>query len=895
MLQRIKNFWYLYISTPISRLFKPVANVLANWLSPLGRIIQPYKERLDERWAYFAANNPTLATWTRRGTKIAVGLYVLYFIFAIGFLGEIPTVDELKEMQTLNTSEVLTMDSVLIGKFYKENRKDISFEEIPKHVVNALISNEDVRYWDHSGVDYQAFGRVLIRSIIKGDDSGGGGSTIPQQLAKNLFGRRTYTILSMPINKIREMLVARRLERAYDKKNLLAFYLNTVPFGGNVFGIEMASKRFFNKTTNQLTVEEGAVIVGMLTANTRNNPKRNPETAFKRRNVVLSQMVKNQALSQKAYDSLKVIPIKLNYQPVLNRDNMAPYFKDYLRTLVPELLTNVKKEDGSAYDIYKDGLKIYTTIDSKMQRLAEETVQDRMAKLQKVFDEHWAGQGKWWGDDKWLEDAMRKSERWKKMAADGMSETKIRNYFLNAKIPTSIFAWENGAPSEDERTITPLDSIKYYFRQLNTGFMVMDSKTGLVKAWVGGTDFNFFQYDHVKSKRQVGSTFKPIVYAKALQSGVRPCEYIPNQLTSYLTDGRMKPYYEVPEDQREDAWTPRNSDDSYSGAWSLEGALTNSVNVVSARLIQRVGVTAVRELAKNMGVTSELQNDMSIALGSGNISLFDMMKVYGTFAARGRRPEPISVLKITTRDGKTVIADFTKNIKPEGWLQILTPDHADMMTKMLKSVVNDGTASRLRSTYSISTDIAGKTGTTQNHSDGWFMCYTPNLVCGAWVGGITPAVRFREITYGQGAYMALPICGTFIQKLYETPHYAHLKKEKFPVLSKALIDSMDCDDKRYSEYELARFDSMRLQDSISEATYTPILPEVKPQEPAFDEGEDHDLRDNKKEDNKKPLPSAGVLPSVKPEIKQQNQVPTAPKIDPKANKGKQPPSPKDNN
>ena len=841
MIENIKNIWKTYISTPLSKVLSPVTKTIAPLFEPIGRVFQPYKERFDESWARFAMKNPFLATWLRRGTKVAAALYVFYFIFAIGTFGEIPTVEELRELQTNNTSEVYTADSVLIGKFFLENRTDIRFEELPTHLVDALISEEDKRFWTHSGVDFRALGRVFYYSILRGDERSGGGSTLSQQLVKNIYGRPKHAFFSTPINKVKEMLIARRIERAYEKKDLLALYLNTVPFGGNVFGIEMASKRFFNKSAKDLKVEESAVLVGMLQKNTRYNPRRDPKASMKRRNEVLNSMVENDKLDKKKAEKLKKDSIQLDYQPVLTRDAMGSYFKDYVRTQMPKLLEPYKKADGTPYDIYKDGLKIYTSLESKIQLIAEEAVSERMSELQKTFDNHWSGE-KWWGDDKWIEDGMRNSSRWKQLAADGWSEEKIRRHFTNDKMPTTVFTWENGKPSEDERNMTPMDSVKYYFRQLNTGFMVTDAKTGLIKAWVGGTDFNFYQYDHVRSKRQVGSTFKPIVYAKAIQSGIRPCEYIPNKWTAYMADESTKSAYQLTEEEKADpklAWAPRNSDESYSGSYSLEGALTNSVNVVSANLISRVGYDAVAQLAKDMGVTTEMQRDLSIALGTADISLYDMMKVYGTFAARGRRPELMPVLKVTDRDGK-VIVDFTKEIVPEKWQQVLSPDHADMMTKMMKSVVNDGTAGRLRYKYEINNDIAGKTGTTQNHSDGWFMCYTPNLVCGAWVGGMTPAVRFRSMDYGQGAYMALPICGLFLQKLYKNPSYTALKNEKFPEPSKWVKDSMNCEPKMYSQEELADMqERQRSRDSLN--AQTDSLFQVSPEEVK--------QRDNKRNDN----------------------------------------------
>jgi penicillin-binding protein 1A len=519
----------------------------------------------------------------------------------------------------------------------------------------------------------------------------------------------------------------------------------------------------------------------------------------------------------------------LDYQPVLNRDAMASYFKDYLRTVLPKMLEPYKKEDGTPYDIYKDGLKIYGSIDSKMQLMAEEAVSERMNELQRQFDNAWYGE-KWWGDDRWLEDAMRNSERWKRMAADGKKEAAIVQYFKTVKVPMTIFMWENGKPAEDERIMTPLDSIKYYFRQLNTGFMASDPKTGLIKAWVGGTDFNFFQYDHCRSRRQVGSTFKPIVYAKAVQSGIRPCEYIPNKLIAYGEDHTTKDGWDVKEEDKANYWLPHNSDGGYSGSYSMEGALTNSVNVVSANLIFRVGVDPVRDMAKAMGVTNELQRDLSIALGTSDISLFDMMKVYGTFAARGKRPEPISVLKVVTRDGRVVV-DFEKLNNPANWQQVLSPDHSDIMTKMMRSVVSDGTATRLNSKYNVSSNIAGKTGTTQSQADGWFMCYTPNIVCGAWVGGMTPAVKFRDMNTGQGAASALPICGLFLQKVYKTPQYAAMKAEKFPEPSKWVKDSMNCEPHIYAPGELEEemeLDTVGVQYPVDFMNEKPAVPQDDP-------------------------------------------------------------------
>jgi penicillin-binding protein 1A len=468
-----------------------------------------------------------------------------------------------------------------------------------------------------------------------------------------------------------------------------------------------------------------------------------------------------------------------------------------------ELLKQYPKPDGELWDVYRDGLKVYTTLDSKMQQYAEDAAAEHMQALQVSFDNHWQG-GKPWGDDKLIEDAMKRSPRWREMKDDGISEAKIRRSF-NTKTPITLFTWEG----EDERMMTPLDSLRYYYSLLSTGFMAMEAKTGMIRAWVGGNNYNFLQYDHVRSKRQVGSTFKPILYAKALQKGIAPCDYIPNVLRSY------------------GEWTPHNADNRYGGAYSMEGALTNSVNTISVSLIMKTGVASVIDFAHELGITADIPKYATIALGAVDISLYDMVRAYATFPRRGMKVEPLAVVKIMTRDGK-VIVDFSK-FDPLKQQRVLEEDHADMMVKMMRSVVDDGTASRLKYKYGINTDIAGKTGTTQSHADGWFVGYTPNLVFGAWVGGESPAVHFRDLKLGQGANTALPICGLFLQKLYADPIYQALKQEKFAQPAAWVVDSMACDHKSYSEWEIATMDSLRQLDSTNQVDSILVTqPIVKP-------------------------------------------------------------------
>ena len=789
IIESVKNF-VKPVTEPIGRWTKPVRDTLYRWfIAPIAGLLTPLTDRFNSYWVPFRDKHPIyagVARWTARGIAVFV---LLYNVFAFGAFGKIPTVHELRDLQTLNASELYSADGVFLGKLYNQNRKDVAFKDISSDVVNALVATEDERYWEHGGVDYRSLFRVLFRTILKGDETGGGGSTISQQLAKNLYPRTHHFAFTTPINKFREMIIARNLEKAFSKEELITLYLNTVPFGGNVFGIEVASKRFFNKQPADLKTEESAVLVGMLKANTTYHPIRNPDKSLVRRNVVLQKLVKYGSISPHVCDSLKLLPLKTDYHPAMERGGVAAYFREYLRlNELPDVLDSILKPNGEAYDLYKDGLKVYTTLDSKMQQYAEEAAQEQMSHLQKVFKEHWEGQ-KPWGDDGVIDQAMRNSDRFKRMADEGIKIDKIRRVF-NTKINMNVFSWED----EGDRLMSPMDSIRYYHSLLDVGFMAMDPRNGQIKAWVGGDNFSYIQYDHVRSRRQVGSTFKPIVYCKAIEIGVRPCEYIHNRQVEF------------------GGWKPKNADNRYLGSYSLEGALTSSVNVISAQLIMKTGVNAVRELAAKMGVTSDIPKDGTIALGTADISLYDMMKVYGTFANRGKRPEPVGILKIMTRDGKTIV-DYSKPdlTKQE---QVISEDHADMMVKMMRSVVDEGTAGRLRYKYNIESDFAGKTGTTQDFSDGWFMGFSPAIVVGAWVGGESRNVRFRDFSLGQGAATALPVCGLFLSKVYKDPQFAGYKAAKFPTPPKWILDTMECAHRIFSEDEMVYLDSMRIVDSL---------------------------------------------------------------------------------
>lgn len=737
------------------------------FFAPVARAIAP----LRQRWANFRQRSPRFAWVVRFFGWVAMFALSVVLLLVIGvwagLFGRLPDTAELRSIENPLATEIYTIDSVLIGKYFIENRTDIELNNVSPHIVSALIATEDRRFLDHRGIDLHSWVRVGYGMLV-GRESGGG-STLSQQLAKNLYPRKRYWVpgLGLVVSKIRENFISIRLERIYNKQELLSLYLNTVPFGNEAFGINVASRQFFNKKAKDLTVDQAAMLVGMLKATTTYNPVRNPENARKRRNVVLMQMVTNGDLSRKEYDdfSKKLVGAK-NYKVDSNNDGLGTYFREYLRTeVMPDILTQNPKEDGTRYNLYTDGLKIYTTLHSKMQLYAEEAVQQQMQDLQKKFNDHWKGykKDKPWGDDKWIEQQVKRSARWEALKDGGLSDADIRKTF-EQPVRMTIFGWKNGG-SDVDTTLTPIDSVRYYFCMLNCGFMAMDHRNGFVRAWVGGTNFKYFKFDHILSERQVGSTFKPIVYAAALQDSMKPCDYFRNHIKKIVD------------------WEPHNSDEKYGGWYTMMGALTKSVNVVAAQLIEKVGIQKTIDLADKMGITSKLPREYGISLGAADIDLYDMIKVYGTMANQGTRPEPVMVLGVVGRSGK-VLYDYKEQLKthPEigPHVKALTVNQAAIMTKMLQNVINYGTGARLRNSFNIQGDFAGKTGTTQNQSDGWFICYNPQLVTGSWVGAPSPAVRFRSMTLGQGSAMALPIVAMFWHKLANDKKLGKMLSEKFP-------------------------------------------------------------------------------------------------------------------
>ncbi|GJM32380.1 MAG: penicillin-binding protein 1A [Saprospiraceae bacterium] len=781
------------------------------WLITLFR---PYYAKFNQRWEAFAKRKPRLARWTKRiGFTFLAFLFLFQlFIFAISLTT--PSKRELSQLQTKAASDLYSADGVLLGRYYTQYRIMVPYDSIPAEVLQALVATEDERYFQHNGIDYRSWGRVLYRTIIKGDRSGGGGSTISQQLAKNLLTRSDYLLFSLLINKVREIITARRLEKAYNKEELLALYLNTVPFPDNMFGIDVAAQRFFSKPASQLNLEEGAVLIGTLRGTTYYNPMRYPERATLRRNVVIQQMEKNDYLSQQTGDSLQALPLELHYDPEFKNEGIAPYFREFVRREVDRVLEGKTKENGEPYDLYNDGLKVYTTLHAGLQRQAEESVRKHLTEVQHTFDKHWDGFTAPWHDVTTIEFAMKNSLLYQHLKAEQLSEEAIQQKF-EEKDTVTIFTWDG----PKDVVMSPLDVIKHHLGLLQVGFMAMEPNTGFIRAWVGGVDYDFFQYDHVRSRRQSGSVFKPVVYTQALRSGIDPCEQFQNKLLVYheyakgdwwIKDPRKddpEPHFK-PDGTDLDDWIPQNADGKYGGSYSMMGALTNSVNVVTVDLIMRTGVQPVIDLARAMGITGDIPPEPSIALGAAEMSLYELIQPFAILANNGQKVAPTAINRIETSDG-TILVDF----RQQDSVQIVVPDRARIVTHMLESVATMGTASRLRWKYGLyNQPIAGKTGTSQNHADGWFIGYTPKLVAGVWVGGDSPLVRFRNFENGQGANTALPIWAYFMKEVLKKPEFEAWQGGSFPKLTPEESRQLACPMRIKSPEEI--FQDSILQDSL---------------------------------------------------------------------------------
>ena len=708
-------------------------------------------------------------------------MYSVFYLASIGKFGEMPDFRQLENPKTNFASEIISSDNEILGKYYfNDNRTPVNYEEINQETIDALIATEDERFYSHPGIDLKATLRAIIFLNTRG-----GASTISQQLARQLFvGVRSRNIIQAVGQKIKEWVIAIELEKQYTKEEIITMYLNIYDFGYYGDGIKSASNIYFSKDPINLKTEESAMLIGMLQNSSLYDPIKRPEITKKRRDLVLMQMAKNNYLSEKQKDSLQKIPLELNYTPQSHRRGLATYFRSYLRGFMKNWTNNNFKKDGSSYNLYVDGLKIYTTINSKMQQYAEESVIEHMKNLQKEFfiQNDTVSSAPFSDLDEDEEEiimkrAMRRSERWRKSKLSGKTNDEIEESF---NIPTnmSIFSWEG----DIDTLMSPVDSIRYYKHFLRAGMMSMNPKNGHVKAWVGGINYRNFQYDHVMlSKRQIGSTFKPFLYATAIdQLKLSPCDMLPDLIHC------IEPYkYGNPE-----PWCPTNSSDKYGGMRTLSNALANSKNTISAQLIDKVGPKPVADLARNLGVSSRIPDVPAIALGTPDLSVYEMVGAYGAFANKGIYVKPIMVTKIEDKNGTIIFQS-----KPET-KDVLSEESSYVTLKLLEGVTKFGSGARLRHDipedernyvyknvvtgypYKFQNAIAGKTGTTQNQSDGWFIGMVPNLVTGVWVGGEDRSVHFKEIAYGQGATMSLPIWGLFMNKCYENEEL-QVSKEDF--------------------------------------------------------------------------------------------------------------------
>ncbi len=716
----------------------------------------------------------------------AVLFVVVLFFYGITqeWFGPMPTFEELENPESNLATEVYSSDNVLLGTFFFENRSNVAYQDISPTLINALLAIEDIRFEDHSGIDQKALVRVLY-GVMTGA-SKGGGSTITQQLAKNLFPRGNYNTMQLVLRKFQEWITAIKLERYYSKEEIIAMYLNTVFYGHNAYGIKSASATFFGKIPDSLNLEESALMAGVVNAPSRYSPISRPENALERRNLVLRQMLKYEFISQYEFDSVSRLPLGVSkYSMQDHNQGLATYFREYLRGVMKNWCKVHYKPDGQPYNLYTDGLRIYTTINSQMQKYAEEAVIEHMSQdIQPSFYKHWDGftDAPFVFDfededeievaiEKIITTAMKRSERYRLLRKAGVEMDSIIENF-NTPAEMRIFSW-NGSI---DTIMTPIDSIRYYKYILQAGLMSVETRTGYVRAYVGGIDYRYFKYDHVtQGRRQVGSTFKPFLYTLAMQEGeYSPCYKVPNISYSVeLDDGTF--------------WTPRNSDNKRIGEEvTLKWALANSNNWISAYLIKRFSPQSVVKMVRNLGVTSPIPAVPAIALGTPDLSLYEMVGAMNTFANQGVYVKPIFITKVEDKNG-----NLLERFVPEQ-TEAMDKITAYKMLELMMGVVESGTGQRLRFRYGFYNPVAGKTGTTQNQSDGWFMGITPDITTGVWVGAEDRSVHFRTITLGQGANMALPIWALYMNKVYANPSLGVSKGEFEKPLRDVLIE-FDCE------------------------------------------------------------------------------------------------------
>ncbi|HEX7583684.1 MAG TPA: transglycosylase domain-containing protein [Prolixibacteraceae bacterium] len=762
--------------------------------------ISVYKKYLRIFWVVYATG--------------VVAVFLMFFMIAQGWLGFMPSFEDIENPESLLASEVVSSDGIVMGKYFKENRSFINYNEFSPNILNALVATEDVRFFKHSGIDLRGLFRV-VKGILISDTNSGGGSTISQQLAKMLFPRDVLdNKLQLIFRKFKEWVIAVKLEKSYTKEEILTMYLNKYDFLNLAVGVKSAASIYFNTTPDALRIEQAAMLVGMAKNSSLYNPVRRPELTLQRRNVVLSQMRKNGFISKDVFQSLKALPLGLDYHKVDFKTGLAPYFREYLRQAMNadkpvrsdyrawqiqkyredsvDWASNPlygwcnknKKADGTPYNLYRDGIRIITTIDSRMQRYAEEAVNKHLKyNLQPGFNKHLrALKNRPFSNDLTtdavegiMDQSIKQTERYRLAKLNGKSWDEIRKIF-DVPVEMTVFSYKG----DRDTTMTPIDSLRYYFSILRSSFMSMETKTGQVKAYVGGPDYRHFMYDMVKGgKRQIGSTVKPFLYTLAMQNGMSPCSKVPNVKQQFiLPDGAI--------------WEARNSsptkfDDKMV---TLKWGLAHSVNQVSAWVLKQFNPQSVADIMKKMGVYSPIDPVPSMFLGTSDVTLYEMVGAYGTFGNKGVFTQPIFVTRIEDRHGN-VISTF----KPEKH-DAIDEQTAYLMVDLMRGVVDAGSGGRLRwnpNYGGFKGQIAAKTGTTQNHSDGWFIGVTPELVNGSWTGGELRSIHFEDMQSGQGANMALPIWGYYMRKVYADHSLPYSDKTEFERPANFSVN-INCDD-----------------------------------------------------------------------------------------------------
>jgi penicillin-binding protein 1A len=701
--------------------------------------------------------------------KFVIGGIALFAIFisllSIGVFGELPSFRDIEHPKSNQASEILADNNKPIGTYFVQNRSNVTYKDISPNVINALIATEDIRFKEHSGIDFKRTFSIIGYNLIGKKQ---GASTITQQLAKNLFPRESnLNFFSLVLTKFKEWIVAVKLERNYTKEEIITMYLNTVDFGNQAYGIKSAARVYFNTTPDDLTITEAATLVGMQKGITMYSPTRHPERSKNRRNTVMAMMVKADLLKEAQLNEEKDKPLGLKFNAATINDGIAPYFRSVLKNDIKNIFQeqSIVKPDGSPYDLDRDGLKIYTTLNFDMQVYAEEAQKEYMKILQQSFIKSWKGKNPFKDKTLQIDQGIKRSDRYKELKLQGKSEEEIKQDF-NTPTELSIFTWKGNI----DTTMKPIDSVRYYKMLLRNAMMSMDPQTGYVKAWVGGINFEHFKYDQVKmGTRQVGSTAKPFTYAVAIENGFSPCHTVPN--IPVTIEGYGEP------------WTPRSSG-TIAGTLTLQKALAYSQNYIAAYLMKQVGPVAVSNLATKLGIPN-VPAYPSIALGSFDASIFNMVGAYGAFANKGVYTQPIYLLKIEDRNGVVL---YQKKAIPK---PVMSEEVAYIMTRMLRGVINNGTGSRLNYKYKVNAPIGGKTGTTNSNSDGWFMAITPQLVTGVWTGCEDRAFHFISTREGEGANTALPIFAGYIKRVYANPSL-NITKNDFEAPANGTSIVFDC-------------------------------------------------------------------------------------------------------